>query len=81
MNKLKFIFLGVPFTTKDSTSVANRLHTLGIVARRNTRTKEDAECVKLMKEAGMNISLIAEKFYSNILIQEQSSLQHRVSLR
>lgn len=45
-------FLGVPFTTKDSTAVANKLHTLGIVARRNHRAKEDAECVKLIKEAG-----------------------------
>ena len=45
-------FLGVPFTTKDSTAVAGKLHTLGIIARKNYRAKEDAECVKLMKEAG-----------------------------
>lgn len=45
-------FLGVPFTTKDSTAVSGKLHTLGIVARRNFRAKEDAECVRLMKEAG-----------------------------
>lgn len=45
-------FLGVPFTTKDSTAVAGKLHTLGIVSRRNQKAKEDAECVKLMKEAG-----------------------------
>lgn len=45
-------FLGVPFTTKDSTCVGNRLHTLGIISRRNQKAKEDAECVKLMKETG-----------------------------
>jgi fatty acid amide hydrolase 2 len=45
-------FLGIPFTTKDSTAVANKLQTLGLVARKNTKAKEDAECVKLMKEAG-----------------------------
>lgn len=45
-------FLGVPFTTKDSTAVGGKLHTLGILSRRNTKVKEDAECVRLMKEAG-----------------------------
>lgn len=45
-------FLGVPFTTKDSTAVKDRLHTLGIVARRTVRANNDAECVRLMKEAG-----------------------------
>lgn len=45
-------FLGVPFTTKDSTAVKDKLHTLGITARRHVKAKEDAECVKLMKEAG-----------------------------
>lgn len=45
-------FLGVPFTTKDSTAVEGRLHTMGIVARKNLKVKEDAECVKLMKDAG-----------------------------
>ena len=45
-------FLGVPFTTKDSTAVGNKLHTLGLVSRKNQKVKEDAECVKLMKEAG-----------------------------
>lgn len=45
-------FLGVPFTTKDSTAVKDKLHTLGIIARKNVKAKEDAECVKLMKEAG-----------------------------
>lgn len=45
-------FLGVPFTTKDSTAVGGKLHTCGIVARKNTKANEDAECVKLMKDAG-----------------------------
>lgn len=45
-------FLGVPFTTKDSTAVGGKLQTLGLVSRRNKRASEDAECVKLMKNAG-----------------------------
>ncbi|XP_058978558.1 fatty-acid amide hydrolase 2-like [Musca domestica] len=45
-------FLGVPFTTKDSTAVGGKLHTLGLVSRKNERAPEDAECVKLMKESG-----------------------------
>lgn len=45
-------FLGVPFTTKDSTAVKGKLHTLGILSRKNTTVKEDAEIVQLMKEAG-----------------------------
>lgn len=45
-------FLGVPFTTKDSTAVKGKLYTFCILARRNVRAKEDAECVKLMKDAG-----------------------------
>lgn len=45
-------FLGVPFTTKDSTSVAGKMHTLGLISRKNERSTEDAECVRLMKESG-----------------------------
>lgn len=45
-------FLGVPFTTKDSTSVGGKLHTLGLLSRRNVKSKEDAECVALAKKAG-----------------------------
>ncbi|KAG5676296.1 hypothetical protein PVAND_006143 [Polypedilum vanderplanki] len=44
--------LGVPFTTKDSTAVAGRLQTLGLTSRKNFKAKEDAECVRLLKEAG-----------------------------
>lgn len=45
-------FLGVPFTTKDSTSVKGKLHTLGLVSRETTKSKDDAECVLLIKQAG-----------------------------
>uniref|UniRef100_A0A1Q3FFS7 Putative amidase n=1 Tax=Culex tarsalis TaxID=7177 RepID=A0A1Q3FFS7_CULTA len=45
-------FLGIPFTTKDSTAVKDKLHTLGLTARRTAKAKEDAECIRLMKEAG-----------------------------
>lgn len=44
--------LGIPFTTKDSTSVQGKLHTLGLLSRKSVRSKEDAECVRLIKEAG-----------------------------
>lgn len=44
--------LGIPFTTKDSTSVHGKLHTLGLLSRKSVRSKEDAECVRLIKEAG-----------------------------
>lgn len=45
-------FLGVPFTTKDSTAVSGKLHTLGLLSRKAVRSKEDAECIRLVKEAG-----------------------------
>lgn len=45
-------FLGVPFTTKDSTCVGGRLHTLGLLSRKNVTSKEDAECIALAKKAG-----------------------------
>lgn len=45
-------FLGVPFTTKDSTAVKGKLQTLGLLSRPNTRASADADCVRLMKEAG-----------------------------
>lgn len=45
-------FLGVPFTTKDSTAVGGKLQTCGLIARKTTKAKEDAECIRLMKEAG-----------------------------
>lgn len=45
-------FLGVPFTAKESHAVEGMLHTLGISARAHVRAHEDAECVRLLKEAG-----------------------------
>jgi fatty acid amide hydrolase 2 len=41
-----------PFTVKDSTEVAGKLHTMGIIARRNVKGKVDSETVRLMKQAG-----------------------------
>ena len=43
---------GVPFTAKESHAVSGMLHTLGIIARKHVRAHEDAECVRLMREAG-----------------------------
>lgn len=45
-------FLGVPFTAKESHGVKGMLFTLGIVARRDIRADEDAECVRLLRDAG-----------------------------
>lgn len=45
-------FLGVPFSTKESTACASLLFTYGIVSRKNIRATEDADIVKLMKNAG-----------------------------
>lgn len=44
--------LGVPFTTKDSTAVKDKLYTFCILSRRDEVAKEDAECVRLLREAG-----------------------------
>ncbi|CAH0694445.1 unnamed protein product [Spodoptera exigua] len=49
---LKKPFLGVPFTAKESHAVSGMLHTLGIVSRRHVRAHEDAECVRLLRDAG-----------------------------
>ncbi|XP_046990282.1 fatty-acid amide hydrolase 2 isoform X1 [Schistocerca americana] len=45
-------FLGVPFTTKDSTACKGLLHTMGIVSRSDVKATEDADVVALMKNAG-----------------------------
>ncbi|GBP91912.1 Fatty-acid amide hydrolase 2 [Eumeta japonica] len=42
----------VPFTAKESHQVAGLLNTLGIQARRYIRACTDAECVRLLREAG-----------------------------
>lgn len=45
-------FLGVPFSTKESTACKGLLHSFGIVSRKGMRAEEDADVIKLMKEAG-----------------------------
>ncbi|KDR24070.1 fatty-acid amide hydrolase 2-like isoform X2 [Zootermopsis nevadensis] len=50
--KLQKPFLGVPFSTKDSTAVKGMHHTLGLVSRRNVKATEDADVVILLKKAG-----------------------------
>ncbi|CAB3230211.1 unnamed protein product [Arctia plantaginis] len=45
-------FLGVPFTAKESHAVKGMLHTLGVASRKHIRATEDAECVRLLREAG-----------------------------
>jgi len=44
--------LGVPFTTKDSTAVKDKLYTFCILSRQFDTATEDAECVRLLKESG-----------------------------
>lgn len=45
-------FLGVPVSTKDCIAVAGMLHTSGLWLRRDTRSDEDAEAIRLIREAG-----------------------------
>lgn len=45
-------FLGVPFTSKESTAAEGLSYTFGIFARKDRKAKEDAEIVRLMKNAG-----------------------------
>ncbi|KAJ0174835.1 hypothetical protein K1T71_009943 [Dendrolimus kikuchii] len=45
-------FLGVPFTAKESHAVVGMLHTLGIKVRSHVRAHTDAECVRLLRDAG-----------------------------
>ncbi|KAK6626656.1 hypothetical protein RUM44_009132 [Polyplax serrata] len=45
-------FLGIPFTTKESSSCEGLSLTFGLVARKGVKGKEDAEVVRLMKKAG-----------------------------
>jgi fatty acid amide hydrolase 2 len=44
--------LGVPFTVKDSITVAGKLFTMGVLSRKDRKAFEDAECVRLMRKAG-----------------------------
>ena len=45
-------FLGVPFTAKDSIAIAGMRHTVGLWARRDVVAAEDAEAVRLLRQAG-----------------------------
>ncbi|KAJ8916868.1 hypothetical protein NQ315_005875 [Exocentrus adspersus] len=45
-------FLGVPFTTKESTAVKGLSHTFGLVRRKGRKASFDADYVSLMKQAG-----------------------------
>lgn len=45
-------FLGVPFTTKETTSCQGLNFTFGLICRKGEKGVEDAELVRLMKEAG-----------------------------
>lgn len=48
----KHPLLGVPFTTKESIAVKGKSHTLGLISRKNKYATDDAECIKLIKNAG-----------------------------
>lgn len=67
-------FLGIPFTTKDSTAVKGKLHTLGIVARKTAIAHEDAECVRLMKEAGAIIIATSSVPEMNLWIETRNNV-------
>lgn len=45
-------FLGVPISTKDCIAVKDMLHTGGLWARRNIRSSEDSDAIRLMRKAG-----------------------------
>lgn len=45
-------FLGVPISTKDCIAVKGLLQTGGLWLRRNIRSAEDADAIRLMRDAG-----------------------------
>lgn len=45
-------FLGVPFTTKETSACKGMKSTYGLVCRKDKRAEEDAEVVRLLKNAG-----------------------------
>lgn len=45
-------FLGVPISTKDCIAVKGMLNTGGLWLRRETRGTEDADAIRLIREAG-----------------------------
>lgn len=45
-------FLGVPISTKDCIAVKGMLQTSGLWLRRNIRSDEDADAMRLIRDAG-----------------------------
>nr|CAH7720420.1 unnamed protein product [Callosobruchus chinensis] len=45
-------FLGVPFTTKETTAVKGLSFTFGLIKRKDIKADFDADCVTIMKNAG-----------------------------
>ncbi|VEN40328.1 unnamed protein product [Callosobruchus maculatus] len=45
-------FLGVPFTTKESTAVKGQSFTFGLMKRKDIKADYDADCVTIMKNSG-----------------------------
>lgn len=45
-------FLGVPISTKDCIAVKDMLQTAGLWLRRNIRSSEDSDAIRLMRDAG-----------------------------
>lgn len=45
-------FLGVPISTKDSIGVKGMIQSCGVWARRNERAADDADVIRVMREAG-----------------------------
>lgn len=49
---LQHLILGIPFTTKESTSCSRMKSTFGLACRKFIVADEDAEIIRLMKDAG-----------------------------
>lgn len=52
ISKYNLIFVGVPFTIKESAASKGLRWTLGLLSRKNVVAEEDSEVVRLMKNAG-----------------------------
>ena len=52
-------FFGVPFTNKEAIRVAGQPNTSGLYLRSGFLAKEDADCVKRMRQAGESFTVIA----------------------
>jgi fatty acid amide hydrolase 2 len=66
--------LGVPFTVKDSIAVAGKLHTMGILPRKDKQAIEDAECVRLMKKAGCILIAISNIPEMHLWLETRNSI-------